>query len=95
MFNAAALSLILLIHLVPFGIGKFLPIDIEYELYTVSLLGIMLLQNIVIFKSALLGNRYTMLVAMLLVVASLWFLCEYIFILEVGKVTEQGLLING
>lgn len=85
MFNFIFLSMILIVHIVPFGLGAYLSIETEYELYIITFLIIGLLQSLFIFKELTFKTPYTKSVALLLLVASLWFFCEYVIPLTVDQ----------
>lgn len=94
MFNFIFLLTVLIVHIVPFKFGAYLNLESEYNLYIITLLGIISLQSLYIYKELSFKTPYTKVVAILLLIASLWFFCDYVYPLTVDKSVELEVLMG-
>jgi hypothetical protein len=77
----------------PFGLGGFFSLEVEYDIYIISLLVITALQSLFIYKEITFKTPYTKSLAMIILIASLWFLWEYVAPLTVVKPVEEDILL--
>ena len=89
MFNFTLLLAILSIQLLPSVVIDYLVGDLQWELWHISMLVIILLQAIYIYKEQRFDKLYTKIISGIILVVSLWFLFTYTTVTSLEKYSKQ------
>lgn len=93
MFKKILLTLILLLQIVPSMFDGYFTLELQYEIYQINSLLIITLLSGFIFTEQSVDKPYERVISLLLLIASLWFMCNYI--LTPTVVEGLGILIRG
>ena len=93
MFNIVLLF-ILFLHAAPSVFARFVSSDMDWHVWHICILIIAVIQSLIIylplpFRDCTLGKKFTKIFAGVIMVASLWFLIDYMIITNVELLVEK------
>lgn len=87
MLNLVILGLIITLQIIPSAIVDLLGDDLQWQLWHVSMLSIVILQALYIYRSHTFNDKAQKLLAVIMLILATWFFIEYFSITEKSRPT--------